>query len=90
MNTLIPFSILAIYINFVEVYVKFEKLVLNNNSFIVYYCMMKQEIVLNEYTIPIGFRWEFISFNCSNHVMTLRSSKGYIAPYELNIQLLYE
>lgn len=90
MNNTINFSILAIYINFITVYIKYEKLVLDNDSFKVYYCIMKREIVLNEYTIPIGSRWELISFNCSNHIMTLKSPKGYVVQYELHIQLLYE
>lgn len=90
MNNSINYSILAVYINFIAVYIQYEKLTIDNNSFVVYYCIIKREIVLNEYTIPIGSRWEFISFNCSTHIMTLKSPKGFIIPYELHIQLLYE
>lgn len=88
MNNVIDHSILSIYIEFVSNHIKHEKISITDHSIIVQYCIIKKEIEVDDYTIRIGSRWEFITMNYISHIMVLRYPKNYSCEYYLYIQLI--
>jgi hypothetical protein len=69
---------------------KNEKLIVHDDYIMAKYCLIKRKITMSACTIEADTRWEFISLNYETHIMTLRSSKGPILQYDIQVQIEVE